>query len=134
MHAQQSNSGGPRAGPSTSPHPALQDPIVLETPFNEHSLQETTYLLRFVYVPTDLTPANLEHLAFQEHPLLPGVLELAHKLDIASVLAVGDKFLAGKVGKMEDALQWLALADACHLSTTWAEAIRSGGGCLDSCS
>jgi len=74
-------------------------------------------------VPSDLTAANLEHLASQQH--LAGVLKLAHKLNAASVLAAVDKCMAGRVGKMEDALQWLALADTCQLSATWAEAIRS---------
>jgi len=83
---------------------------VLETPFNEHSLQEIVYLLRFLYVPSDATPANLQPIADQH---LPGVLRLAHKLNAPALLAAADKALVEKVRGDEEAgsgCRWLSPA------------------------
>lgn len=47
----------------------------LESPFNDYSLQEVCFLLRFVYRPSDLTDSNLE--SVEQH--LPGITRLANR-------------------------------------------------------
>lgn len=49
--------------------------VELESPFNNYSLQEVCFLLRFVYRPSDLTDRNLK--GVEQH--LPGITRLANR-------------------------------------------------------
>jgi hypothetical protein len=93
----------------------------LESPFNDYSLQEVSFLLRLVYRPSDLTDRNLESVL--EH--LPGITRLANSLNAASQLASVDKFLAVKAAhSYSGAVKWTQLAEQCGLDNTWAAGVR----------
>ncbi|PRW44536.1 BTB POZ and TAZ domain-containing 1-like isoform X1 [Chlorella sorokiniana] len=94
----------------------------LESPFNDYSLQEVSFLLRLVYRPSDLTDRNLESVL--EH--LPGITRLANSLNAASQLASVDKFLAVKAAhSYSGAVKWTQLAEQCGLDNTWAAGVRA---------
>ncbi|KAI7844816.1 hypothetical protein COHA_001695 [Chlorella ohadii] len=96
--------------------------VELESPFNDFSLGEVSFLLRFMYRPADLHFRNLESVV--QH--LPGMTRLANSLDAVVQLATIDEFLTLKAARSYNgAMEWMQLAEQCGLDRTWAAGVRA---------
>jgi len=67
---------------------------LLETPFEDCGLFTACLFLRFIYCPTDLTPANLS----AARGSLLGLLRLAHKLNAMRIMDTVSDHMAGGAG------------------------------------
>ncbi|KAL4858001.1 hypothetical protein ACK3TF_001964 [Chlorella vulgaris] len=106
----------------TTKDPAIgAEMIELETPFKDFALEEVIFFLRFVYHTIDATAANFELAAAHA----PGVIRLAHSLDVSGLLmAAADEYVGYEMTGTEAALNWLPLAETCGLENAWSHGIR----------
>ncbi|KAI3436692.1 hypothetical protein D9Q98_006107 [Chlorella vulgaris] len=79
----------------TTKDPAVgAEMIELETPFKDFALEEVIFFLRFVYHTIDATAANFELAAAHA----PGVIRLAHSLDVSGLLmAAADEYVGSEM-------------------------------------
>ena len=94
--------------------------IVIERPFENSTVLEVACLLLLVYRPHEAGADSLHSIS--EH--LPGVLQLAHQLDVERVVASIADYVVSVDLSIAQLGEWASLAERLHLDTLEAHCVR----------
>ena len=103
---------------------ALQATLTLEAPFHDYTVLEVACLLRLVYRPSEESKEGFKAIGAR----LPGVLRLAHQLEMEGLVASITDFVGscsnGELS-LKQMAEWATLAERLHLDALMARCVRT---------